>query len=178
MSNRYSGLPFVSIYPQGKVKEKGRLTDSNLVSPQAIGVDSSGNVYVASFSSSAMIIEFKGGRMPGTQLEMRALGQPAGTLLFDKVDNMIIPDRLNSRVNIYAPPYTGSPTSIALKDGGPNRCSLNHDETILGCAETTGYYLYTFNFYSYPGGKYKYSIVPQYPYIGYDGIAFSPEGSR
>lgn len=145
----------VAVYPQGKKKPTRLLTDSKIYFANGIGVDSKGNIYVSFFtqSSTTGVMEFKGGRMPGTVLKKIKNGAP-GAIAFDKSDHLIITDDSAVTLNIYAPPYDKAPKTYPIQGHSP-QCSLNKAQTNLACADKTNT---TVDIYSYPAGKYLYSF--------------------
>jgi hypothetical protein len=179
MTTKFGGLPFVSAYPRGRATEARRLKDpTSNTGAWGVGVDSLGNVYAVygnSSSNQVAIVEYKKGHGSGSLLNMQLTGWPFGTLIFDKRRNMIVPNIKESVVDIYAPPYTGAPTSITLT-APTAQCSLNRRETMLAClhllpgSEPGGYA----DVYSYPSGAYKYSVYTPASYSPGWGVAFSP----
>jgi hypothetical protein len=181
MFPKFGGLPFVSVYPKGQTTEKRsrRLKNpTDLPGTWGIGADSHGNVYVIYgkyASEQGAVIEYPNGRGPGSQLNMQLTGVPFG-VIFDKKDNMIVPNVLDPVVDIYAPPYTGTATAITLL-ARASECSLNRRGTLLACSELgqgssgpTG----TVDFYSYPAGGYEFSVTIPASYSPSYGVAFSP----
>jgi hypothetical protein len=101
------------------------------------------------------VVEYKGGRMPGKLLRSM-MSDSDGPPIFDKSDNLIIPDYNSSTgtVDIYAPPYDNAPVSFATK-GYAVQCSLNRDESNIACADSSNN---TVDVYKYPDGAYMYSF--------------------
>jgi hypothetical protein len=162
--------PKVQIFANGSSAPTGTLSDSSIYQDFALAVDSGGDVFLSYYSTtgSYAVVEFPGGAMPGSILPVTGNG-PDG-LLVDKSNNLlyVVGGSNNWEVNVYAPPYTGSPTeTIALKGSSPNQngpeyCSLGMHYTLLTCGD--GAYK-TLDTYKYPSGTYVYSLL--LPYSGY-----------
>jgi hypothetical protein len=148
----------VAIYPKGKTAPTGELTNSQIFLAAGVAVDSKDNTYVSYFgnpTTTTGVLEFAGGKMPGKLLKDIELVVP-GVPLFDSKDNLLITDDANSSPteNVFAPPYTKKPKSFALKGNSPE-CSFDKGDTTLACGDKDNT---TIDFYSYPNGKYLYSI--------------------
>jgi hypothetical protein len=151
----------VAIYPKGKTAPTGELTNPAIYLAGGVAVDSKDNVYVSFFtnpskpSGATGVLKFAGGKMPGRLLKKIKLAIP-GVPLIDSHDDMLITNDANSAPveDIYAPPYTKKPATFSLKGNSP-QCSLDAKETTLACGDKQND---TVDFYSYPGGKYLYSI--------------------
>jgi hypothetical protein len=131
----------------------------NLTDPsfnELIGIATNGHddVFVSNRSTdgTATVVEFTGGKMPGTLLGNISLGLPGGPT-FDKSNNLIISDWEAYTLNVYAPPYTGSPTVTSMQ-GLSLWCSLNRSERLLSCADLGSGAV---DVYAYPGATYQYS---------------------
>ena len=145
----------VAVYPKGKKSPTRFLTDSKIYFANGVGVDSKDNVYVSFFtqSSTTGVMEFKGGKMPGTVLKKIKNGAP-GAIAFDKSDHLIITDDAAVTLNVYAPPYDKAPKTYPIQGHSP-QCSLNKAQNNLACADKTNTAV---DIYSYPAGKYLYSF--------------------
>jgi len=91
------------------------LSDPAIFAVFEVAVDGDGNVFASIINASFgfSIIEFPGGAMPGTILNVTGFSI-AGGLAFDDASNLLVADFGGSPgdVAIYAPPYTGAPTRI------------------------------------------------------------------
>lgn len=157
-------------YPKGKTKWTRTLFPPSRTCCSGIGVDKLGNVYGSLPANPGVIVEFKHGRGKAINLNVQALGYPGNSIMFDRHNNMIVPDKTNSVVDVFSPPYSGLPRQITLVHP-PYECALNRRETLLGCgAEGSGYR--ETDFYSYPQGKYEFDIpsIPAY-FVSFDPSA-------
>jgi hypothetical protein len=120
-----------------------------------IATDSHDNIFVSNRDAqgNADVVEFPHGKMPGTLLSGIVLGLPGAPQL-DRSDNLIITDWNNYTLNVYAPPYTGSPTVTPMQ-GLSLWCPLNRAQTHLFCADLGG----SVDVYAYPSGKFAYSFT-------------------
>ena len=163
-------LNVVSAFAPGHTSPTSTLaiSEKGITGVAGIGVDSHGNVFVAcgKGSTHGTVVEFKGGQEPGKDLQL-AIGRPGGSITFDSKNDLIVPENAKKRIDIFSPPYTGSPALIPLR-GAPWQCSLNKNESLIGCAESGKY----FRFYTYPAGKLKFAVG--FPNAGASGIAFDP----
>jgi hypothetical protein len=121
-----------------------------------IGTDQLGNVFVSNLTKNnvGIVIEFPKGKMPGTQLTGVSLGLP-GAPTFDKSNNLIISDWLAYTIDVFAPPYTGAPSTSTLK-GASIWCKLNKKGSHLYCGDADNGAI---DVYSYPGNAYQYSYT-------------------
>jgi hypothetical protein len=144
----------IDIYdPQGNAT--GNLSDPTFFELIGIAIDNKGNVFVSNRQANAVanVVEFVGGQMPATQLPGVVLGLPGAPQL-DRANNLIISDWNSLTLNVYAPPYSGSPT-ITPMQGLSLWCPLSHNENRLYCADLGG----SLDVYSYPSVKYLYSVT-------------------
>lgn len=161
----------VEVFPAGQTQASTILTSSVFGVVTGVAVDPSGNVYASSFSGKAghagSVTEFVGGQEPGQVV--LSTSNPLIDLLFDKKANLIVVFETPAQVEVFAPPYTGSPKETFPLQAFSNQCSLNKSEKMLACADGP---LGTVDFYTYPNGAYQYSFVPaeEKP----NGIAFDP----
>jgi hypothetical protein len=154
--NNTSGPPTVEFYNSANGKQLGTLSDTQFKDLFGIGTDRLGNVFVSNLTGSndGIVIEFPHGKMPGTQLSGVSLGLP-GAPTFDRENNLIITDWERETIDVFAPPYTGSPTTAPLM-GSSIWCKLNHKETDLYCGDADQG---SIDVYAYPGNTYKYSYT-------------------
>ncbi len=154
--NNLSGSPTVQFYNATSGKKLGTLSDPSFNILFGIGMDRLGNVFVSNLTSNNIgnVIEFYGGKMPGTQLSGVALGLP-GAPTFDSANNLIISDWFHETIDVFTPPYTGSPTTAPL-EGSSIWCKLNHPETHLYCGDAD---FGAIDVYKYPGNAYQYSYT-------------------
>jgi hypothetical protein len=154
--NNLSGPPTVEIYNSTSGKQLGTLSDPSFKDLFGIGTDRLGNVFVSNLTSSnvGIVIEFPNGKMPGTQLSGVSLGLP-GAPTFDRANNLIITDWFRETIDVFSPPYAGSPTTAPLK-GSSIWCKLNRKEAGLYCGDADNG---SIDVYAYPGNSYKYSYT-------------------
>ncbi|HEY2475660.1 MAG TPA: hypothetical protein VGI19_12800, partial [Candidatus Cybelea sp.] len=150
-----SGAPgSVDVYNSGGTLLRN-LSDPTFSELIGVASDSHNNVFVSNRQSNgvANVLEFKHGKMPGTVLSAITLGLPGAPQL-DKHNNLIITDWEAYTLNVYAPPYDGSPT-VTPMNGLSLWCPLDRKQTRLYCADTAG----SLDVYAYPSGKYLYSFT-------------------
>ncbi|HLX25470.1 MAG TPA: hypothetical protein VKR05_00645 [Candidatus Cybelea sp.] len=154
--NNHSGPPTVEVYNATSGNQVGTLSDPSFNVLFGIGTDQHGNVFVSNLTTNnvGIVIEFPNGKMPGTQLSGVALGLP-GAPTFDRSNNLIIADWFNYTIDVFAPPYTGSPSVSTLK-GASIWCKLNHKQTDLYCGDADNG---SIDVYAYPGNTYRYSYT-------------------
>ncbi|HEY1654376.1 MAG TPA: hypothetical protein VGF86_04600 [Candidatus Tumulicola sp.] len=153
--NNTSGAPTVNAYkPTGKPIRT--LSDPSFAVLFGVGTDRNGNVFVSNLTTSNVgnVVEFPKGKMPGTQLSGVSLGLP-GTPAFDSHGNLIISDWFNGTIDVFAPPYTGAPTTSTLM-GASIWCPLSRSEKRLYCGDAENG---SIDVYAYPGGAYLYSYT-------------------
>lgn len=134
----------------------GSLSDPSFNELIGIGTDSKDDIFVSNRQSNgaANVVEFPGGQMPGTVLSGIVLGLPGAPQL-DRHDNLIITDWNALTLNVYAPPYSGSPTVTPMQ-GLSLWCPLSHSEKRLSCADLGNG---SVDVYAYPSGTYLYSYT-------------------
>ncbi|HEY3676341.1 MAG TPA: hypothetical protein VGK84_10165 [Candidatus Tumulicola sp.] len=144
----------VDVY-DGTGKLLRTLTYSTFNELIGIATDSHDNIFVSNRDASgdADVVEFPHGKMPGSMLGGVVLGLP-GAPQFDRSDNLIITDWNNYTLNVYAPPYNGTPVVTPMQ-GLSLWCPLNRQETHLFCADLGG----SVDVYVYPSGTYAYSFT-------------------
>jgi hypothetical protein len=154
--NSVSGPPTVQFYNSKNGKQLGTLSDPSFQDLFGIGTDQLGNVYVSNLTTNNIgtVIEFPHGKMPGSPLSGVSLGLP-GAPTFDSNNNLIITDWLRETIDVFSPPYTGSPTTEPLM-GSSIWCKLNHQEKHLYCGDADQG---SIDVYAYPGNTYKYSYT-------------------
>jgi hypothetical protein len=153
--NNTSGAPVVHVYTTSGT-ELRTLTDPSFSVLFGVNGDSKGNVFVSNLTSGNVgnVVEFKNGKMPGKQLSGVSLKLP-GAPVFDTANNLIISDWGNHTIDVFAPPYTGSPITSQLK-GSAIWCPLDHAEKHLYCGDAGHGAI---DVYAYPGGSYLYSFT-------------------
>jgi hypothetical protein len=154
--NNHSGPPTVEIYNATNGRQVGTLKDPSFNVLFGIGTDRLGNVFVSNLTTGNVgnVIEFTKGKMPGVQLAGVALGLP-GAPAFDRSNNLIISDWYHETIDVFAPPYDGSPTTTPLK-ASSIWCKLNRVENRLYCGDAD---FGSIDVYSYPGNAYQYSYT-------------------
>jgi hypothetical protein len=156
--NSVSGPPTVQFYNSTNGKQLGMLSDPSFDDLFGIGTDQLGNVFVSNLTSGNIgtVVEFPHGKMPGVQLSGVSLGLP-GAPTFDSKNNLIITDWLHETIDVFSPPYTGSPTTAALM-GSSIWCKLDHQQSHLYCGDADQG---SIDVYAYPGNAYKYSYTAE-----------------
>lgn len=173
--NNQSGPPTVEYYNNTTGAQLGTLSDPSFNVLFGIGTDRLGNVFVSNLTTNndGIVIEFPHGKMPGTQLSGINLGLP-GAPTFDSANNLIIADWLRNTIDVFSPPYTGSPTTAQLM-GASIWCKLNRYQTHLFCGDAGNG---SIDVYAYPGDAYKYSYTSGLsPDALVTGVAPAPAGA-
>jgi hypothetical protein len=144
----------IDVYANGASSPTGTLTDPSISSVYAVAVDAPGDVFglFSNASGQFSIIEFPGGGMPGKVLAITGL--KAGTnLFFDRKTDLIVSDVGNSRLDIYAPPYSGAPKRTVNVPNFPLACVLGQHEMRIFCADAES----QVEALAYPRGTFEYS---------------------
>ena len=154
--NNASGPPTVEYYNATTGKQLGTLSDPSFGVLFGVGTDRLGNVFVSNLTKGNVgnVIEFFKGKMPGTQLSGVALGLP-GAPTFDKSNNLIISDWDRETIDVFAPPYSGKPTTSPL-EGSSIWCKLNRLGKHLYCGDADNG---SIDVYAYPASTYQYSYT-------------------
>jgi hypothetical protein len=148
-----------SVIEYVKSKVIAELQDPTLEEIIGLAMDRSGNVWVSFLAGNSNfpgnVAEFPKGKEPASLFSNISLGFP-GSIQFDNHDNLVTVNQTTPRIQIYAPPYTGAPTSTFPLHGAAVDCTLSHSEKLLYCAD------YTYgsaDVYAYPSGQYRYSFT-------------------
>jgi hypothetical protein len=148
-----------SVIEYVKSKIVSELQDPTVAEIIGLAMDRSGNVWVSFVSGSSNfpgnIAEFPKGKEPAVLFSNISLGFP-GSIQFDDHANLVGVNQTTPQVQIYAPPYTGAPSSSFPLHGAAVDCTLSHGEKLLYCSD------YTYgsaDVYAYPSGKYRYSFT-------------------
>jgi hypothetical protein len=151
----------VSIYAPGAKSPTGQLTPpAGAAFVFNVAVDASSNLWVTvGVLGAAAVEEFPDGKAPGTLLSQQTIVEPIG-IAFDANQNMLLVDTYWSTLFVFTPPYTGAPTrSLALHDRSDSSyayVTLNRTNTRMYLDNTRDS---SVEVYSYPAGKYLYSIT-------------------
>ena len=117
------------------------------------------------------VVEWRGGKMPGTVLPLGGLVVPNG-ITFDKRDNMLL---FNDRLGVilkYPPPYSGAPSRTYTSKNPACAGTLNRNGTRLYAASRANG---SVDAYTYPEGRYLYSITAGLSASGsVTGVAIDP----
>lgn len=153
--NNVSGPPVVHVYSSSGI-ELRTLSDPSFAVLFGVNSDNKGNVYVSNLTSGnvGIVVEFPHGKMPGKQLSGVSLRLP-GVPVFDSSENLIIADWGNKTIDVFAPPYTGAPTTSKLM-GSSIWCPLDRQEKHIYCGDAGHGAI---DVYGYPGGAYLYSYT-------------------
>lgn len=154
--NSTSGPVSVQGYNATTGKKFVTLTDPSFHDLFGVGTDRLGNVFVSNLTSANVgnVVEFPKGKMPGVQLTGPALALP-GAPTFDASNNLIITDWSHLTIDVFAPPYKGSPTTAPLQ-GASIWCKLNRLGTRLYCGDAD---FGAIDVYAYPKNGYLYSYT-------------------
>jgi hypothetical protein len=161
----------VNIYSSGGTLTSS-LTDPSFNELIGIATDSKDDIFVSNrlTSGAGNVVEFPGGQMPGTALSGVSLGLPGAPQL-DRRNNLVITDWNALTLDVWTPPYSGSPTVTAM-NGLSLWCPLTENERRLYCADLGNG---SVDVYAYPSGSYMYSFTNGLSPSGYaTGSALSP----
>ncbi len=156
----------IEVYPTGKTKPTstlqlpGELIGTGTTQGLALGVatDSNNNVY-ATYLNTSMgtdITKFAGGKGAGKILQ-NTNGTIYEGMTFDANGNLVVAadSSAGATINIFAPPFTGTPTSFAAQ-GSVVDLKLDPAGANLYVGDAANN---TIDVYMYPSGTYEYSIV-------------------
>lgn len=154
--NNASGRPTVGVYNVKTGVQVATLSDLSFNELVGIGTDLLGNVYVSNLDRTNVgtVIEFPGGAMPGRPLQGVRLGLP-GAPAFDDANNLVIADWKNMTIDVFAPPYTGAPSTAPLM-GASIWCKFSRKIQHLYCGDAANG---SIDVYAYPGYAYEYSYT-------------------
>jgi hypothetical protein len=153
--NNHTGPPTVNVYTYAG-RHVRTLSDPSFSVLFGVESDNQGDVFVSNLTSSnvGIVVEFPQGKMPGTRLSGISLGLP-GVPAFDVKDNLIISDWHRMTIDVFAPPYTGTPKTFHL-NGASIWCPLDHRQSHIYCGDAGHGSL---DVYAYPAGTYLYSVT-------------------
>jgi hypothetical protein len=153
--NDVSGPPTVEVYDTSG-NHLRTLSDPSFGVLFGVESDRAGDVFVSNLTTSNVgnVVEFPGGKMPGTALKGVRLGLP-GAPAFDGKSNLIISDWFNGTIDVFAPPYDGAPDTSPLM-GAAIWCPLGHAKKRIFCGDAENG---SIDVYAYPGGTYLYSYT-------------------
>jgi hypothetical protein len=178
----------IEIYPKGKTKPSGtlqlpgELVGTGTSQGLALGVatDKMNNVYSSYLNTSkgTNITVFTGGTGSGTILQ-NTNGTLYEGITFDASGNMVVAadSSAGATINVFAPPYTGTPTSFAAQ-GSVVDLKLDPKGLNLYVGDAANN---TIDVYKYPSGTYEYSIVvTTVPPTGavVEGVAVDPSDNN
>jgi hypothetical protein len=168
------GTGSIAVYPNGAISPSFHLTPPGIVGyGLGIATDSKNNVYVAyQGGKGGEIAVFAGGKGAGKVLQNSA--DTLVGLTLDGKQNLLAANESATVVDVFQPPYTGSPTTI-LQKGEPIDLKLDAANKNLYVGD---YSKGTLDVFSYPDGTYKYSIskgVLQGDDV--EGVSVDPSGN-
>jgi hypothetical protein len=169
--NNHTGAPTVEVY-DATGKHLRTLSDPSFAALFGVNSDQQGDVFVSNLTSQnyGNVVEFPKGKMPGTVLSGIHLGLP-GVPAFDSKSNLIITDWEALTLDVFAPPYTGAPTTSSI-EGSSIWCPLGPKENRVYCGDADNG---SIDVFKYPGGKYLYSYTADLsPSELVTGVAPSP----
>lgn len=156
----------IEVYPKGKssptstMQLPGELVGKGLLRGLALGIaiDTKNNLYVTYLNKNygSDITVFTGGKGPGKILQSSSNGVIYEGLTFDSKGNLLVAtDSLGATVNVFAPPYNGTPTSFEAQGSAIDlKLDTANANLYVGDASYN-----TLDVYKYPSGTYEYSIV-------------------
>ena len=149
-----SGPPTVNVYDAAG-SQITTLSDPSFEVPMGIGTDSHDNVFVSNLqkNNTGNVVVFPGGQMPGRALAA-SLGLP-GKPVFDAKNNMILSDWEALTLDVFAPPYRGTPKTSPIK-GASIWCPLGTTKKRIFCGDADNG---SIDVFAYPGGNYLYSYT-------------------
>lgn len=144
-----------------------------------VAVDSHDNCFVshADFTGAGEVVEFPGCK-PAKHGKILAGPHPwnPSKPAFDSAGNLLIADTSwigfyrHPFISVYAPPYSGPPTSVIPLFGSSISCPLSTNQKRLYCGNDVNG---SVDVYSYPAGKYLYSFNKGLEH-GALGVAVAP----
>jgi hypothetical protein len=151
--NDVSGPPTIDVYTRTG-KHLRTLGDPSFNVLFGVASDTRGNLFASALTGSnqGIVVEFPAGKMPGTRLTGVSLELP-GVPALDSAENLVIADWGRLTIDVFAPPYTGLPSTSSLR-GSSIWCPLDHPERRIYCGDADNG---SIDVYAYPGGAYLYS---------------------
>ncbi len=153
--NDISGPPTIDVYTTAG-KHLRILGDPSFDVLFGVASDNRGNLFASALNGNnqGIVVEFPGGKMPGTQLPGITLELP-GVPAFDSANDLVIADWGNLTIDVFAPPYSGPPSTSQLR-GSSIWCPLDHQQRHIYCGDADNG---SIDVYGYPGGSYLYSYT-------------------
>jgi len=185
------GLPNGSTYLNGsidvfadkKTAPSANLTNPNIVESLGIAVDDKNDIFWSGLSAigsgTSSVVEFAGGKGKGKLLALTGFGEIVG-LDMDKDQDLVAADAENTTLDIWKPPYKGKPTSTIALQGSPIDVKLDKANKNVYVSDVANS---TIDVYTYPEGKYEYSISNGFTATGSEpiqviGVAVSLPGPQ
>jgi hypothetical protein len=171
----------IDVFPDKKTAPSTSLTNSNIVESFGIAIDKKGDVFWSGESQigggTPGVVEFAGGKGGGKLLGLTGFGAIVG-LDMDKNQNLVAADAGNTTLDIWKPPYKGKPAATIALQGSPVDVKLDKANKNVYVADVANS---TIDVYTYPKGKYEYSISNGFTATGSEpieviGVAVSPPG--
>jgi hypothetical protein len=167
------GPGFINVYRKGNRRPYKRLRNSNVYRSVGVAVNEKGELFQSFISQggSVGVLEYPNGVGAGKVLALSGISHPAG-LTFDRHGNLIVVDVDLQSLLIFASPYSGSPRSTIGMRGTPVYAKLNKKNSRL---YASNYDAGTVDVYTYPAGRYLYSISKYLYQPNYvEGVAIDP----
>ncbi len=144
----------IDVFAHGATAPTGTLSNAAIAGSNfGVAVDGKHNVFESSQTGSGVVVEYAGGKEPGSVLAITGTATPQG-LEFDKKGNLLVMDTTNG-VLIYAPPYDGAPKHVITPQNFSVYAKLDAANKNLYLSDIV---MGTVDAYTYPAGAFEYSI--------------------
>jgi hypothetical protein len=165
----------IAVYPRGKaiptaVLEPPDASDDPYV--YGVAVDAGGDVFMSyGFPGTSQVAEFPAGSKTPQVLSLEDLEFPLD-LTIDAEEDLVATDYAASKIQVYAPPYSGSPIhTISFARPGAY-LALDKKNNVIYLSTGVGGGVLAF---AYPSGKFLYEVTAGLsPSEGAGGIAIDP----
>jgi hypothetical protein len=143
---------------------------------EGVAVDKSGDVFVAYYTGTGAISEYKGGLSGCSETTLGATVTFPGGMILDQNDNLIICDQTGDAVDVIKPPYSSISGTLGSGYSEPFHISLDEKNNEAYITDTGS--AHTIDVVTYPGGTRVATLGASYgvasPYGAVDGSNFVP----
>jgi hypothetical protein len=164
----------VNEYHQGSNSVVATCQPGGLV--EGVAVDKSGDVFVAYYTGTGDIVEYKGGLSGCSATTLGATVTFPGGMVLDKKNDLVICDQTGDAVDIINPPYSSISGTLGTGYSEPFHVSLNKKNNQAYVTDTGT--AHTIDVVSYPAGTRIATLGSSYgvadPFGAVDGSNFVP----
>jgi hypothetical protein len=161
----------VIVYDKDKRYPTRLLSNSTIIGNGGVAVDSSGNVLWSGYAPTS-IAEFPHGQQKGSAVITNPGFSYPYSLELDRNDNLVASDTGSGTIDVFAPPYTGTPTLTIPTKGYTLSVKLDAANQNLYASDFTNG---SVDVYAYPSGTFEYSITTGLVQSNYVyGVAVDP----